>query len=94
MEEIKDIIQTVIGNISERRHQEERDLQAAWDGLLKDKEKAHVRIAAFQKEVLYVNADSPAWLFQMNLKKQSLLRGLQHHVPGVKKIYLKIGKVT
>jgi len=51
-------------------------------------ERRHAKCVALRNGVLTVNVDSSVWLYQLNLKKEILLKKL-----SLKNIYFRIGEV-
>ena len=94
MDEIKDIVHRVIQNISEHKRSEQDHLQDLWEKILAEKERRHTRIAASKNGTLYVHVDSSARLYQLQLKKQKILRAIQKENSGINNIHFEIGKTT
>ena len=93
MEQIKDIILNVIGNISSGKPEVHNKLQRIWQNFFDKKTLEHTAIVGLRKGELVVHVDSPAWLFQMNLQKRKTLEKLQTEFPELSKIRFKLGKV-
>jgi hypothetical protein len=91
MDDIYQIVQTVIGRISAGLPREQQILQI-WDRLLNNEEKRHSSIIKIQKGQLEVGVDSSVWLYQLKLKKKTLLEQLQKEIPDIENIYFKLGK--
>ena len=94
MEQIKDIVSQVVGNLSQRGPQQEEKLQRFWQSVMKGKAAKHTSIFGLKEGVLRISVDSPAWVFQLNLHKKKILKELQMCVSDIKDIRFKIGKVT
>lgn len=92
MDEIKDIVNTVVGKISSKRAADQKDIVSVWENILKKKERTHAKISGLKDGQLMVDIDSSAWLFQFNIKKKKLLEEIQKEIPEVQKIYFRIGK--
>jgi len=92
-DDIKNIIKSVIGRLSERQTTSPSAIQHAWDSLISDKEKKHSKIHDYHNGLLIVYVDSPAWLYQLNLKKETLLIALKSKVGEIKKISFQVGKL-
>lgn len=92
--QIKDILGSVISSLSgEKRGRIDR-LVEAWKHA-SDKAYSHTRLASFKAKRLVVNVDSPAWMYELNLRKQQLLGALNKQLKEeqVKEIILRIGEV-
>lgn len=92
-ENIKNIVHSVIQNISTKNATEHQRLQNLWESILTKKELLHTMIAGLKEETIIVSVDSPAWRYQMSLKKDKLLQSIQKDFPEIKKISFRIGKV-
>ena len=92
MDDIKDIIKTVVGKISSQRASGQKDIVSVWENILKKKERTHAKISGLKEGQLMVNIDSSAWLYQFNIKKKKILEEIQKEIPEVQKIYFRIGK--
>ncbi|MDP8265319.1 MAG: DUF721 domain-containing protein [Candidatus Aceula meridiana] len=94
MEQIKDIVSQVVGDLAQRVPQKEETLQRFWKSVMKGKAAKHTSIYGLKEGVLKISVDSPAWVFQLNLNKRKILKELQICFADVKDIRFKIGKVT
>ncbi|MDP2652447.1 MAG: DciA family protein [Candidatus Omnitrophota bacterium] len=94
MDDIRNIVDSVLKNLSSRTQPTvQEEIQKAWERIVKDQGLKHARVAGFHDGVLNIHIDSPAWLYQLNLKRKKITEDMQKSVPDVKKIYFKIGKV-
>ncbi len=93
MDQIKDIIPQVISAMAAGRPEVQNKIQKIWSAVFDAKTLRHTAIVGLQKGKLVVQVDSPAWLFQMNLKKREALARLKAEIPELSHIYFKIGKV-
>lgn len=93
MEQIKDIISTVIASMASGRPEIQTKIRIIWEKAWDQKTLKHTAIVGIEKGRLLVHVDSPAWLFQMNLKKREVLEKLKAEIPELSHIHFKIGKV-
>ncbi|MFA5059328.1 MAG: DUF721 domain-containing protein [Candidatus Omnitrophota bacterium] len=93
MEQIRDIIQEVIGRMAEKRPETQNKIQNIWKNIADGKAVKHTRIASLEKGKLIVCVDSPAWLFQLNMQKGKILNELKKEIDEISGIYFKIGKI-
>ena len=93
MDPIKDIIPQVIANISQKRPEAQLQIQRLWQNIIGEKLGQHTVIGGLKDNELLILVDSPAYLFQMNLKKRKILEQLKEQIPELESINLKIGKV-
>ncbi len=93
MKTIKEIVHSVIENMSLCKPEVQTKIQRIWKNVLNEKEDLHSKIFDFKADILFVNVDSPSWLYQMNLKKKKILECVQEEIPEIKNIQFKIGKV-
>lgn len=93
MEQIKDIVYGVVGELSVKKPQKETKIQRVWDALSEGKIAKHSVVYGVKDGVLMVHADSPAWIFHLNLKKKKLLKIMQEEMPELVNICFRLGKV-
>lgn len=93
MDQIKDIVKQVIGNMSSGKPEVHNKLQRLWQNILDKKATEHTALMGLRKGELVIHVDSPAWLFQMNLQKRKILERLQTEYPELSAIRFKLGKV-
>jgi predicted nucleic acid-binding Zn ribbon protein len=93
MDNMKDIVDNVIGKLSQKQSYNHDRLQQIWSNLLNEKELQHTRIFSVEEGTLRVNVDSPAWLYQMKMKRNELIRRLKQEDYDIRSIVFKIGKV-
>jgi predicted nucleic acid-binding Zn ribbon protein len=93
---IKDVLGSVISKISGEKKEKIDQIRRAWDKILDKKSHKHVRLTSFKEKKLIVNVDSSAWMYELNLRKQQLLEGLNKQLRQgqVKEIVLRIGEVA
>jgi hypothetical protein len=93
MQEIKDIVSKVVAGIPGKTTVDKQEkISKAWERVLKNQGLTQAKISGLKEETLVVNVDSPARLYQFNLKKKKILDELSQEIPEIKKIYFKIGK--
>ena len=94
MDEMKDIVHKVFANIvGSSAPKKQEDISRIFDKVLKEQGLAHAKIAGLKEGTLVVNIDSPARLYQFNLKKKKILEEINRAIPDIQKIYFKIGKI-
>ncbi len=93
MDNIKDIVNTVIGNMASQNPDEHNKAERIWENLLNEKELRHTKVIGIKEDTLFVCVDSPAWMYQMRIRQMSILKQLKEDVPGVKRIRFKMGKI-
>ncbi len=93
MDNIGDIVQKVIHGIVEKKGDQDNDIDFVWKETISEKEGAHSRLEGFQKDTLIIFVDSPAWLHQFKIKKNSFIQEIQRKIPELKNIHFKIGKI-
>ena len=93
MDPIKDIVHQVISNISQRKPDVQNKIQRIWQSVIGEKLLKHTSIGGLQENILIIHVDSPACLFQMNLKKRKFLDQMKEEIPDLENINFKIGKV-
>ena len=93
MDQIKDILQQVVKNISGQKPQKENDLQGLWEQAVDKKTAQHTHIFGIKKGRLLIFTDSPVRLFDLSLRKVRILKQMQEKLPDLLDISFKIGKV-
>ena len=93
MDDIKNIVNTVIGNIADKNPDVHNKLDRILVNLLNKKELKHTKIIGVKEDGLLVYVDSPAWLYQMRIRQTKILTQLKKEIPDIKYIRFKIGKV-
>ena len=93
MDNIKDIVNTVIGNIAQQRPDEHNKAERIWKNVLTEKESKHTKIEGLKDGCLFVYVDSPVWLYQMRIRQTKVLKQLKEEMPQIKYIRFKMGKI-
>ena len=93
MDNIKDVVCRVIGSLTCKGPQNYERIHELWREIMEDKTGQHTRVAGVRKDQVLVMVDSSAWLYQMNLEKESILNKLKKEFPEIQSILFKIGKV-
>lgn len=94
MDNIKDIITKVIGNMAEHKGDEASEIIRLWPTLVNEKAAKHSKIVGMKNGTLLVNVDSSAWLYQININRTTILKKIKEKFAGVQNIRFKIGKVS
>ena len=94
MDDIKDIVKKVFLDISSKTINEQKKLEESFEKVLKQNKISGAKISGFRDRHLFVDVDSSARLYQVNLIKNKILAELQSDLPDLEKISFKIGKVT
>ena len=93
MEEMKDIVKKVVAAIPGKTTIDAQEhISKVWEKVLKHQGLTHAKISGLKETTLIVNVDSPARLYQFNLKKKKILEEINQETPEITKIYFKIGK--
>ncbi len=93
MDQIKDIIQNVIGKISSEGFKDQTKIYEIWQKIVGEAGIKHTCISGLKDKTLLVLVDSSAWLFQMSLQRKKILEQIQKEKLEIQKIVFKIGKV-
>lgn len=91
MDNIRNIITKVIGNIAEKNPDTHDKVERIWQNLLNPQELQHTKLVGIKDGVLRVHVDSPAWLYQMKLRQFKILEQLKNEIPDIKTIRFQIG---
>jgi len=87
MDNIKDVLQSVMGQLAVSEGSDRRNIEDIFCRALNPQEQEHVRFSGMKNGKLFIHVDSSAWLFQMRTKQQRLLKEIQQQVPEVTQIY-------
>ena len=94
MDEIKNIVNKVFANIpGSAAPNRPEEIGRVWEKILKQHGLTQAKIIGLKEGTLIVNIDSPARLYQFNLKKKKIAEDLNREIAEIKKIYFKIGKI-
>jgi predicted nucleic acid-binding Zn ribbon protein len=91
MEQIKDIIHDVIEKLSGQDNN--RELGRVWQNAVGKKMARHTQISGLKHGKLLVRVDSPVAMFQLNLKRNQILKELQKVNKDLLSIELVSGRV-
>lgn len=94
MDDIKDIINKVIGDIAGKNPDVHNKADRIWQNLLTKQELKHTKLVGINQGTLWVNVDSPAWLYQMKIRQTKLVKQLKEEVPDIHGIRFKIGTTS
>lgn len=93
MDEIKNLVHKVIEKISSQKPTTQVKIQDDWYKIAGEAARQHTKLGGIKEGMLIVYVDSPAWMFEMNLKRAPLLRQLQSEHAEIRKLIFKIGKI-
>ena len=93
MDDIKEIVHRVIGQMAPAQSASSQQLHALWGKALETKELKHTRLSGFKRGSLFVDVDSPAWLYQMNMRQAKILGKLKEDNAEIKNINFRVGRV-
>ena len=93
MDNIGDIVKNIIGRMAQRQPDAQHQLEQAWTEILDDKKRSHTRLIGIKDGKVSVLVDSPAWLYQMNINREMILKKLREKIPEVTQIHFNVGKI-
>ncbi len=85
---IKDTVQSIIKNLKAKTKDKKSATFKAFKKSLRPRERFHVRCVSLRDDIMTVNVDSSVWLYQLNQKKETLLKKL-----AIKDIKFRIGEI-
>lgn len=94
MDNIKDILNQVVGQLAGRQRIPSEKVERILQNILEKQELKHIKFVGQKEGNFLIHVDSPTWLYQMNMKKNRILERLKDEISEVKTISFKIGKVT
>ena len=92
--EISSVVTKVMEQLSHRQPQDEQRLLIILEKNIAKNVFKHIKLAGIREHCLTIYVDSPAWLYQLNLKRQKIVEELKKEFSEIEKVYFKIGKVT
>ncbi|MDD5004947.1 MAG: DUF721 domain-containing protein [Candidatus Omnitrophica bacterium] len=93
MESIKSIINGVIENIK-KQQRTQVDIENIWRRCVNKAAAKHTKAVFLKSGRLYINIESPAWLYELKLKKESITKKIQKLSKNkIKEVRFKIGDI-
>ena len=77
MDDIKDIVNKVIGDIAGKKPDVHNKVERIWKNLLSTQELKHTKLVGINEGTLSVYVDSPAWLYQMRIRQTKIIRHIK-----------------
>jgi len=93
MDNIGDIVKSVIGNIADKKAAAVVNIEEVWNIVLDVKELEHTQLVGINNGVLSVYVDSSVWLYHLKVKKNNILQKVRKRIPEIQDIRFKIGKL-
>ncbi|MFC1667105.1 DciA family protein [Candidatus Omnitrophota bacterium] len=94
-EEIKGILNKVIGKIEKQNPGRKEKILGAWQRIVGGKAASHSRPVSIRRKVLTIEMDSSTWLYTLNLKRKSILKDIKKELEEYKieNIRFRIGDI-
>ena len=93
MDNIKDIVNQVIKKISIKQPIDQSKIDRIWQNILSKQELKHTKLIGVKDGRISINVDSPAWVYQLKIKKNKILGRLKDELPEIKSLVFRIGKI-
>src|SRR3989338_4744590 len=95
MEQIKSIIGSVLQNIQKKRElYPEEGIEEIWLRCVKKNMAKHTKAHFLKRGTLFVNVENPAWIFELNIKKEEIVEKLQSLSKNkIKNIRFRVGDI-
>ncbi|MDD5617595.1 MAG: DUF721 domain-containing protein [Candidatus Omnitrophica bacterium] len=95
MESIKSILYDVFKGLQAQQKQlPDGDLRQLWEQSAKGKIAKHTKVTFFKNGKLFVNVENSGWLYELNTKKEDIIKHLKKISKNkIKDIKLKVGDV-
>ena len=93
MDNIKNILEGVIKDLSKSAPKTIETAEKFWFNLLEEKERKHTFFLGEKNNNIFINVDSPTWFYHMRTRKNTLLQKIQAELPHIKNLIFKVGKV-
>jgi len=94
MESIKDIVISVVQDLSTRKSGKGNEAPEAWlKKALTKKDFRHIKFHYFRKGILGMHVDSSSRLYSLSLQKEALLNRLKAESSSVQDIRFRLGEI-
>ncbi|MBU1130506.1 DUF721 domain-containing protein [Patescibacteria group bacterium] len=95
-EDIKKILDKLIGKIGKKGPGKKDRILAAWKKAVGEKAAGHSRPVSIKRKVLMIEIDSSTWMYELNLKKDHILRDVRKQLgeDKVKDLRFRMGDIT
>ena len=92
---LEGVLKDIVSGIGGRGRLNEEDITKIWERVVGEKASNHTRPVSFNKADLVVNVDGSAWLYELTLEKQKILKKLEEYLKGkkIKDIRFRIGEI-
>lgn len=79
-EDIKRIVNKVIGRIEKQNPGKKEKILKVWRGIVGERASSHSRPVSIKRKVLTIETDSSTWFYALNLKKGSILKDIKREL--------------
>ena len=95
-EDIRGILNKVIEKIEKQGPGKKEKILQAWQGVAGEKASGHTRPVNIRRNVLTIEVDSSTWLYELSLKKRSILKDIKKELTQykIKDIRFRMGDIT
>jgi len=95
-ERIDGVIKSLIEKLDKEARPTSEDIEAIWKDVAGDKAARHAKPVSLRKKRLIVNIDGSSWLYELTLKKESLLSALKNKLgeDKIKELQFRIGELS
>ncbi|NQT76017.1 MAG: DUF721 domain-containing protein [Candidatus Omnitrophica bacterium] len=95
-EDIKKILDKLIGKIGKAGPGKKDRILAAWKKVVGEKAATHSRPVSIKRKVMTIEIDSSTWMYELNLKKKHILGDVKKHLgeDKVKDLRFRMGNIT
>ena len=77
MEQIKSIVDIVLKRIEKKQQFFNEENEAIWKQCVKKGVAKHTKVRSFKHSKLHVYVEGPAWLYQLNIEKEQVLKKIK-----------------
>ena len=92
---IDNIVKNVIKDLTGKGRLSQEEVHGAWEAAAGDRAARHTKPVSIKKSVLTINVDNSGWLYELTIKKKSLLKKFEGKLRGkdLKGIRFRIGEI-
>ena len=94
MDNIKDLIRRVVKDLADHKTTRSHALEEILQKVFDKNEKKHIKLVGLKDGKASFSVDSPAWLYQMQTRKNKILEKIKSELPEINSIYFRIGNIS
>ncbi len=91
----KETVNRVMGSLNKKLTDKHKSISEAWNKTIDENIKKHTKIENVKDDILYIKAESPAWIYEIKSKKKEIIEKInQSYAKEVlKDMKIKLGDI-